>query len=307
MADTTELSAARAPRLPHLVRTQRTIQVILGLFWILDAALQFQPYMFGQGFVHSFILANASGQPAPIAWFLTHMGHFLSPHVAVWNAFFALIQLCIGTGLLFRRTVRPALVVSFFWALGVWVLGEGLGMLFTGTATALTGAPGSVFIYGCLGLMAWPRRATRATRATETTDQVTADERHTEDLELAGVASSAAGRRVERLLGAGRRAVRASGQPDPDLGVERHCGYGAGDAELLRPLPDQRRQSLQLDRSRDGMGAGHCLPRHRPPALVDATAQRLPLRRGPAGRCPVDHRPGVAGGHLERVGYRPQH
>ena len=81
------------------MRTQRTLQVILGLFWILDAALQFQPYMFGQGFVHSFILANASGQPAPIAWFLiTHMGHFLSPHIAVWNTFFALIQLCIGDG-----------------------------------------------------------------------------------------------------------------------------------------------------------------------------------------------------------------
>jgi hypothetical protein len=190
MADTAELSVARARRLPRLVRTQRALQVILGLFWILDAALQFQPYMFGRGFVNGFILANASGQPAPIAWFLTHMGHFLSPHIAVWNTFFALMQLCIGTGLLFRRTVRPALVVSFFWALGVWCLGEGLGMLFTGNASALTGAPGSVFIYGCLGLMAWPRRATR------TADEGTADELHTEDLELEGVASSAAGRGI---------------------------------------------------------------------------------------------------------------
>ena len=190
MADIAESSASRARSLPHLVRTQRTLQVILGLFWILDAALQFQPFMFGQGFVHSFILANASGQPAPIAWFLTHMGHFLSPHIAVWNTLFALIQLCIGTGLLFRRTVRPALVVSFFWALGVWVMGEGLGMLLTGTASALTGAPGSVFIYGCLGLMAWPRRATR------TAEEGGADEQHTEDLELEGVASSAAGRGI---------------------------------------------------------------------------------------------------------------
>ena len=30
-------------------------------------------------------------------------------------------------------------------------------MLLTGTASALTGAPGSVFMYGLLGLMAWPR------------------------------------------------------------------------------------------------------------------------------------------------------
>ena len=53
--------------------------------------------------------------------------------------------------------MRPALAVSFFWVLGVWVIGEGLGMLLTGSATALTGAPGSVLLYGLLGLMAWPR------------------------------------------------------------------------------------------------------------------------------------------------------
>ena len=81
----------------------------------------------------------------------------MAPDVAVWNTFFALIQLFIGVGLLFRRTVRPALAVSFVWVLGVWVIGEGLGMLFTGTATALTGAPGSVLMYGLIGLMAWPR------------------------------------------------------------------------------------------------------------------------------------------------------
>ena len=163
-----------------------------------------------------------------IASFLTHMGHFLSLIIAVWNTF-ALDPVVHRRGLLFRRTVRPALVVSFFWALGVWVMGEGLGMLLTGTASALSGAPGSVFIYGCLGLMAWPRRATRPA------EEGAADEQHTEDLELEGVASSAAGRGiggvvtlppVERLLGAGRRAVRASGQPDHRPGCERHRGYG---------------------------------------------------------------------------------
>ena len=86
----------------------------------------------------------------------------MAPDIAVWNTFFALIQLFIGVGLLFRRTVRPALAVSFAWVLGVWVIGEGLGMLLTGTATALTGAPGSVLLYGLLGLMAWPRPPRRA-------------------------------------------------------------------------------------------------------------------------------------------------
>ena len=145
------------PRRP-LVRSQRILQVVLGLFWILDAALQFQPYMFSKNFVPTFVLANASGQPTVIHWAITNVGNFLAPHPAVWNSLFALTQLAIGVGLLFRRTVRPALALSFPYVLGVWVFGEGLGMVLTGSATALTGAPGSVLLYALIGLMAWPRR-----------------------------------------------------------------------------------------------------------------------------------------------------
>src|ERR1700727_3768527 len=144
-------------RFPFAVLSQRTLQVLFGLFWILGAALQFQPFMFGRGFVDTNILGSASGQPFVLADFITHIGNFVSPDIAVWNTFFALIQLFIGVGLLFRRTVRPALAVSFFWVLGVWVIGEGLGMLLTGTASSLTGAPGSALLYGLIGLMAWPR------------------------------------------------------------------------------------------------------------------------------------------------------
>jgi hypothetical protein len=154
---TQEDEAGEESRFPLAVRTQRVLQIALGLFWILDAALQFQPFMFGSGFVNSFILPNASGQPFVLGDLITHIGNFVAPDVAVWNTFFALIQLFIGVGLLFRVTVRPALTVSFVWVLGVWVIGEGMGMLLTGTASALTGAPGSVLLYGLIGLMAWPR------------------------------------------------------------------------------------------------------------------------------------------------------
>ncbi len=150
---------AHSRRSFSLVRTQRTLQVVLGLFWLLDAGLQFQPFMFGNGFTTTYLLNNAQGQPDVIRWIITTVGHFVGPHVAVWNTFFALIQVAIGGGLLFRRTVRPALAISFFWAFGVWFFGEGLGLIFTGSASALTGAPGSVFMYGLIGLMAWPRRA----------------------------------------------------------------------------------------------------------------------------------------------------
>ena len=148
--------------------------------------------------------------------------HFVGPHVAVWNTFFALIQVAIGAGLLFRRTVRPALAVSFFWAFGVWFFGEGLGLIFTGSASALTGAPGSVFMYGLIGMMAWPRS------------------RHEHEVTEppVGMASSAAGQGIggattpllvwSGLLVARRSPVPASEQSDPDLGVERHHRHVVG-------------------------------------------------------------------------------
>ncbi len=166
----------------RLVRTQRVLQIILGLFWLLDAGLQFQPFMFRSSFTTTYLLNNANGQPDIIRWIITNVGNFVGPHVAIWNTFFALIQVAIGLGLLFRRTVRPALAVSFFWAFGVWFFGEGLGLIFTGSASALTGAPGSVFLYGLIGLMAWPRSA-------HTEDDTESEPR-------VGIASSAAGQGI---------------------------------------------------------------------------------------------------------------
>ena len=182
MVDDTEASGTSRRRDFRLVRTQRVLQIILGLFWLLDAGLQFQPYMFGSGFTTTYLLNNAQNQPDVIRWIITNVGNFVGPHVAVWNTFFALIQVAIGLGLLFRRTVRPALVVSFFWAFGVWFFGEGLGLIFTGSASALTGAPGSVFLYGLIGLMAWPR-------------SVPTDEGEETEPSV-GVASSAAGQGI---------------------------------------------------------------------------------------------------------------
>ena len=181
-SEATEPPVARRHRDFRLVRTQRVLQIILGLFWLLDAGLQFQPYMFGSGFTTTYLLNNAHNQPDIVRWIITNVGNFVGPHVAAWNTFFALIQVAIGVGLLFRQTVRPALVLSFFWAFGVWFFGEGLGQIFTGSASALTGAPGSVFLYGLIGLMAWPRSA--PTEESEETDP------------SVGIASSAAGQGI---------------------------------------------------------------------------------------------------------------
>jgi hypothetical protein len=186
MVDVTEVPIVRQRKDFRLVRTQRVLQIVLGLFWLLDAGLQFQPFMFSSNFTTTYLLNNAHNQPDVIRWIITNVGNFVGPHVAIWNTFFALIQVAIGLGLLFRPTVRPALTVSFFWAFGVWFFGEGLGLLFTGSASALTGAPGSVFLYGLIGLMAWPRSAP-AKAGEDTRPSV-------------GIASSAAGQGIGRSV-----------------------------------------------------------------------------------------------------------
>jgi hypothetical protein len=74
----------------------------------------------------------------------------------LYNTLFALTQVLIGLGLLYRRTVKPALAVSFAWAVVVWWFGEAFGMLFMNMANPLTGAPGAVLLYAIIGLIVWP-------------------------------------------------------------------------------------------------------------------------------------------------------
>jgi hypothetical protein len=137
-------------------RRVRTVQIALGCLWILDAALQFQPRMFGSDLVNQMLLPMAQGQPAPVAWSITNLSHFIAPDAGVWNFFFGAIQLGIGVGMLFRRTVKPAIVAMAIWAFGVWWFGEGFGQLLAGTASPLTGAPGAVILYPLVGLLVWP-------------------------------------------------------------------------------------------------------------------------------------------------------
>jgi hypothetical protein len=135
--------------------SRRMIQTVLGLLWLLDGALQFQSFMYSKDFVQT-ILDTASGQPAWFASTIRWGAHLAQHNLTMFNTSFALVQVLIGLGLLYRRTVKPALTVSFAWALTVWWVGEGLGMLFTNTASPLTGAPGAVILYAIIGLVVWP-------------------------------------------------------------------------------------------------------------------------------------------------------
>lgn len=135
--------------------TRRTLQIALGLLWLLDGALQLQPYMFHSGFARDELAAAGAGQPGFVAHPVHWAAALVLTHPAIYNTGFAVIQLAIGAGLLWRRSTRLALFASLGWGLSVWFLGEGLGGLASG-ATLLTGAPGAALLYVVVAAVAFP-------------------------------------------------------------------------------------------------------------------------------------------------------
>jgi hypothetical protein len=72
-----------------------------------------------QSFLTHVIEPTAAGQPRIVAVSILGAAHLMSGHLAFYNSGAATIQVLIGVGLLFPRTVKPTLLVSFGWALGV--------------------------------------------------------------------------------------------------------------------------------------------------------------------------------------------
>lgn len=141
------------------------LRQLLGGLWLLDGMLQLQPRMFTLDLVTSVMEPSLHGQPAPIAAALTWMAMFAAAQPAAFNAAIACVQIALGLALITGYHAQAALLVSIPWAVLVWVGGEGLGMLLTGQASALTGAPGPVLLYAVIALALVPRAALSPRRA----------------------------------------------------------------------------------------------------------------------------------------------
>jgi hypothetical protein len=141
----------------------RRAQTVLGLIWVLVGALQFQSFMYGNGFIQ-LLQGLTGGQPGWIASSVNQGAATMESHQAIFNTGAGLIQVAIGFGILFKRTTKPAIAVSFLWVVAVWWFGEAFGMMFMATtpiggipmASPLTGAPGAVLLYGLIGAIVWP-------------------------------------------------------------------------------------------------------------------------------------------------------
>jgi hypothetical protein len=137
---------------------QRSFQLVLATVWLLDAALQLQPFMFTRGsngfsgMLNGFGAGNPSWIAHTITWNASNVYH----QPILTNTVFAGIQFLIAFGIIYQRTIKPALALSIVWALGVWWFGEGLGGIFLGGATPFGGGPGGVLFYAILAVLLWP-------------------------------------------------------------------------------------------------------------------------------------------------------
>ena len=137
---------------------QRTFQLVLATVWLLDAVLQLQPFMFtpgSNGF--SGMLNNlAAGNPGWVAHSITWNASNVSHNPVLTNSVFACVQFLIGFGIVWKRSLKPALALSILWSLSVWWFGEGLGNIAHGGATPFGGGPGAVLFYAVLAVLLWP-------------------------------------------------------------------------------------------------------------------------------------------------------
>ena len=147
---------ARASRARVSIDVRRALQVALAAVWIVDGALQLQPFMFTDAFARSFLATDGGGNPAWVLASLHGAWAIVAANPILTNTAFASIQLGLGLAIAWQRTLRLGLALSVIWALVIWWFGEDLGGLLSGGASAFTGAPGGALLYALLAVVLWP-------------------------------------------------------------------------------------------------------------------------------------------------------
>ena len=137
---------------------QQTFRLLLATIWLLDAVLQLQPFMFtpGANGFSGMLSGVASGNPEWFHQVVTWNSSIVYHEPILTDALFAGIQFVIAFGIIFKRSCKPALVLSIVWALGVWWFGESAGEIFQGGASPFGGGPGGVLFYALLAVLLWP-------------------------------------------------------------------------------------------------------------------------------------------------------
>ena len=139
-----------------MLLSQRRLRQILGALWFIDGLLQAQQ-MFTSYLVNGVLGPALQGQPAPVATSLQWLIGVTQAHLFLVNLLITGMELAIGLSLLCGQWIGASLIASVVWALIACFSREGMGLLLTGGASVLTGAPGAFLLYALLGLVAYPR------------------------------------------------------------------------------------------------------------------------------------------------------
>jgi hypothetical protein len=160
----------------RMLLSRKTLQRILGVLWLIDGIIQLFPQMWTMNMVNGIMKPMLQGQPGLFEPSLQFIVNQTTLHLFKVNLLISVVQICLGLGfiLLSDRWVKWLVFASIVWAFIVWYGGEGMNMLFTGTASILTGAPGAVLLYPLLGLAVIPR--TQPVAATQSATRKAGDD-----------------------------------------------------------------------------------------------------------------------------------
>ncbi len=131
-------------------RVPQIFRIVLGLLWVVDGVLQFQPEM-PYGFLSVVILPAIQAIPSQTVQSFLLIGYNLWKSSPLqFDAMSGALQIFIGSSFLFNRNskgLRVTAWISVLWILIIWVFGEGFGGIATSGTSLLIGFPGSALIY----------------------------------------------------------------------------------------------------------------------------------------------------------------
>ena len=139
------------------MRRLARLQVALGTLWLVDGTLQLQPANLASGPARA-ITDNAMGQPSALQSLLVAVAARIGREPIASSVAIAAVQLALGAAILVPRSRRIGLLASIPWALGIWVLADGLGGVATGFGSLTTGTPGAALLCAAAAAVLCPSK-----------------------------------------------------------------------------------------------------------------------------------------------------
>ncbi len=132
--------------------SRSTGQRLLGLLWLIDGVLQLSPGT-TRTFIH-IITSNGRGQPDWLHGLLLWGAQILAPHAAAGSTLLAVAEIGLGLLLVVRLHPRWVLAGTILLSVPIWIWGQALGGILTGSATDVGAMP----LYILVAVLVWPAR-----------------------------------------------------------------------------------------------------------------------------------------------------